>query len=148
MEIESLKSHNLRNEEHYQFQTEFAGLVNQFTPTALGIESQYVVYQSKLANETEALDVVRKSALTTPIAEADHTRDSTNRGMCDTIVGATHHFKIAKREAAERLKIVLDHFGNINKKTFNEQTAAIKALISDFRTIHADDVATLSIGDW
>lgn len=148
MEIKSLKSHSLRNEEHFQFQSEFSELVIRFTAEALGIQTQYAAYQPLLANEAEALDVIRKSALTNPIAAADHTRDSTNRGMNYIIIGGTYHFKAAKREAAQRLKIVLDHFGNINKKSYNEQTAAIKALITDLKTTHAADVATLGIGDW
>lgn len=148
MEIESLKSHDLRNEEHYQFHTETSDLVSRFTAEALGIQNQYAEYLPLLANEGEALDVVRKSALTTPIAEADHKRDSTNRGMSDTIIGATHHFNPAKREAADRLKIVLDHFGNINTKPYNEQTAAIKALVNDLKTTHADDVAIVGVTDW
>jgi hypothetical protein len=92
--------------------------------------------------------VVRKSVFTGPIADAGHVRDTTTLGMCDTVDGATRHFNADVREAARRLNIVLDSFGNINAKGYNEQTAATKALINDFETKYAADVATVGIGAW
>lgn len=148
MKIEALKTSNLRNEEHYQFQTEFKALVEQFTPITLGIEAAFAAYLPLYANETEALDIITKSAVTDEIANADNLRDSTYRGLCDTVKGASNHFSDKKREAATRIQIVLDHFGNINTKTYDEQTAAIKSLIADLNGQYADDVATLRLDEW
>ena len=148
MEIKNVHLSHLRNEEHYQFQTEFNDLVIRFTPVTLDIEAAYTTYLPLYGNEAEALDVIRKSSLTTPIVEADHLRGTTYRGMCDTIDGATHHFLPAKQEAAERLKLVTDHFGNINPKPYDEQTAAINAIVNDMETEYAADVATVGIADW
>lgn len=148
MKILNLKSEKLRNEEHYQFQTEFKALVERFTPTMLGIEAAFAAYLPLYANETEALNIITKSAVTEEIAHADHLRDSTYRGMCDTVKGAGNHFSDKKREAATRIQIVIDHFGNINTKTYDEQTAAIKSLIADLNGQYADDVATLRLDEW
>jgi len=148
MEIKNVKSHELRNEEHYQFQTEFNDLVIRFTPATLGIEAAYTAYLPLYGNEAEALDVIRKSNFTIKITGADHTRDVTFRGLCDTIDGATHHFRAKVCSAAERLQIVIDHFGNINTKPYDEQTAAINALANDMQTEYAADVATVGIADW
>ena len=148
MKIMKVKSEKLRNEEHFQFQTEFKDLVDSFTPVTLGIETAYAAYLPLYANEAEALDVIRKSAVTDEIADADHLRDLTYRGLCDTVKGATKHFLPAKQEAAERVQVAIDHFGNINTKPYNEQTASINTLVNDLETEYADDVAALNIQDW
>ncbi len=148
MKILNLKSEKLRNEEHYQFQTEFKALVERFTPATLGIEEAFAAYLPLYANETEALDIITKSAVTDEIANADHLRDSNYRGLCDTVKGASNHFSDKKREAANRIQIVIDHFGNINAKTYDEQTAAIKSLIADLNGQYAADVETLRLDEW
>ena len=148
MKIEVLKTSNLRNEEHYQFQNEFKALVERFTPGALGIEAAFAAYLTLYANETEALDIILKSPFTGKVTTADDKREITFRGFCDTVKGALNHFTPKKSEAANRVQIVIDHFGNINNKTNDEQTAAIKALIADLNADYADDVATLRLDEW
>lgn len=148
MEILKIDYSRLRNEEHYQFYSEVNDLVIRFTAEALKIQRVYPAFQAGYANEGEALDVVRKSIFTGPIADADHVRDTTTTGLCDTVDGATRHFNAEVREAARRLSIVLDSFGNIKAKGYNEQTAATKALIKDLETKYAAEVATVGIGDW
>lgn len=148
MEIKNVKSHELRNEEHFQFQTEFKDLVDHYGSTPLGIETAYTAYLPLYSNEAEALDVIQKSSFTPQIAEADHKRDGTNRGLSDTITGATQHFNTEVREAAQRLQMVIDSFGNINVKTYDAQNAATNALVTDLETTHAADVATVGVADW
>lgn len=148
MKIMNVKSEKLRNEEHFQFQSEFKELVERFTPVTLGIETAFAAYLPLYANEAEALDVIRKSAVTDEIANADHLRDTTFRGMCDTVKGATNHFTPTKREAAERIQIAIDHFGNINTKPYDEQTASIKTLLADLNTAYSEDVTTLRLEEW
>lgn len=148
MQIKNVKSHELRNEEHFQFQTEFNDLVIRFTPETLGIEFAYAAYEPLYINEKMALDVIRKNNLTPEISTADHTRDSTYRGFCDTIKGAQNHFLPAKQEAANRIEIAIEHYGNINGKTYDEQTAAINSLVEDLNEDFTEDIATLGIGEW
>ena len=148
MKIEKVKSEKLRNEEHFQFQSEFNDLVIRFTPGTLGIELAFAAYEPLYLNEKTALDVIRKSSLTSEIAVSDHKRDSTYRGFCDTVKGANNHFLPAKREAANRIQIAIDHYGNINTKTYDEQTAAINSLVEDLNKEYANDVATLGVEDW
>ena len=148
MKIQVIRSSKLRNEEHFQFQTEFKGLVEEYTPETLDISAVWAVYLPLYADESEALDVIRKSAVTGELAEADHARDSLFRGLCNTVKGAAGHFNPAIKEAAARIQIALDHYGNINVKPYDEQTAAINNLIDEFNTTYTADVAMLGIGDW
>ena len=50
--------------------------------------------------------------------------------------------------AAARLQVVLDTYGNIAKKPYDEETAAITSLIAELRTGYAADVSTLGINAW
>ncbi|NQU54255.1 MAG: hypothetical protein HQ522_17140 [Bacteroidetes bacterium] len=148
MKIKKLRVEKLRNEEHFQFQTEFNELVTRFTAQTLGVETPYAAYQTHYGNEAEALDVIQKSAITSEMVDADHDRDNLFSGLNDTVEGACNHYDPIKKEAGLRLKIVFDHFGNISKKSYDEETAATNALINDLGTKYTDDVATLGLEDW
>ena len=148
MKILIVKLKNLRNDEHFQFQTEFKELVEQYTPETLNIEAAWAVFQPLYVNEGEALNVIRKSSVTNELVDADQYRDSLYRGINDTVTGATNHYEAAVKEAAIRVQILLGHFGNINIKPYDEQTAAITSLVKDLNNDYAEDVATLGIAGW
>lgn len=148
MQLENLKLTNLRNEEHFQFNTEFNGLVIRFTPAALGIEEKYAIYLPVYNKESEALDVVRKSDKTDNISDADDIRDGTNSGLHLMVEAHTYHWDDKKREAAQRIMIVLDRFGNINKKGYAAETAAINNMWTELTTSYSDDVALLKLSGW
>jgi hypothetical protein len=148
MTIPKIHLINLRNEEHYQFQTDFKGLVDHYTPAALGIEVAYAVYLALYGDEGTALDMIRKSAVTEKITEADLLRDITFRGLRDAVKAAGNHFNPSVKEAAARLQVAFDHYGNLTLKPYDEETAAIAALITDLRTTYASDAALTGISDW
>lgn len=148
MQINSLKSHELRNEEHFQFQNEFNKLILQHKPVVLDIEDAYAHYLILYKNEHQALDVVRKSDLTSKIVNAKKARSNTYRGLSGTVKAACFHFIPAKKEAALRIQLVFDHFAGILKKAKDEQTAAINVLIEDLHTEYAADITTLRIKGW
>uniref|UniRef100_UPI003217B360 DUF6261 family protein n=1 Tax=uncultured Draconibacterium sp. TaxID=1573823 RepID=UPI003217B360 len=148
MKIKILHFSHLRNEEHFHFHTEVDELIVRFTVEALKIQKYYPAYEAALANEGEALDVVRKSIFTGPIADADHTRDTTTLGMEDMIDAALRHFRPEVREAARRLKIVFDSFDDLTNKPYDQQTAATDKLIELLENKYAADVATVGLVDW
>jgi hypothetical protein len=43
---------------------------------------------------------------------------------------------------------VFDHYGNVTKKNYDEETAAINSLITDLNSTYSTDVATLGIAGW
>ena len=51
MEIRTLRKSKLRNEEHFQNQTEFKDLIIKFTPALLGIVNEYAAYEPLHAAE-------------------------------------------------------------------------------------------------
>lgn len=148
MKIIKIHLTNLRNEEHYQFQTDFKGLIDRYTAAALGIETAYAVYLLLYADEGVALDVIRKSAITAEITEADLHRDTIFRGLSDAVKACGNHFNSNVKEAAARIGVVLGHYGNLTLKPYDEETAAITALVTDLQTTCAGDIATAGINEW
>jgi hypothetical protein len=148
MQILKANLGNYRNEEHFQFQTELKGLVEQYTPETLNIETVWADYLASYEKERATLDLVRKSPLTEEIGGADQKRDLLGTGLGYTVQGATNHFDPAKKEAAVRVMVVLENYSGISRKSYDEQTAAINSLVDDLNGNYAADIATLGLAEW
>ncbi len=148
MKIETIHLNNLRNNEHFQLQTEFHKLVTESTPQALKIELAFAAYLPLYAKEDEALVKITKSAFSADIEEADRRRDQLFRGMADANLSALNHFKPEVSAAARRLQIVFDTYGNVAAKPLNEETSALNNLLQDLRTGYAAEVEQVGLGDW
>jgi hypothetical protein len=140
--------YRFRNEEWFQLFTEFRDLALKFNPDALNITAQWATFLILYADADTALEIIRKSADTALMAEADRGRDQTFRGFADAVKSARNHFDPQKRAAAEQLSILLDHFGNLAKKAPNEETAGIYNLLQELNGAYADRIQTLSLQDW
>jgi len=46
------------------------------------------------------------------------------------------------------VQIVVENYGNINRKSYDEQTAAINSMVKDLQTGYAEDIATLGLEKW
>ena len=147
MKIEKIDLKGLRNEEHFQFHTETLSLIESSNPQALGIDGLLPAYKANYSDEAEALDVIRKSAVTDDLSKADTLRDTTLMGMKAALKSAGNHFQAEKRQAAARVKIVFDHYGKVTLKPYDEETAAINSLLTDLQPLAAD-LATLGLTDW
>lgn len=148
MEIAKFKMNSLRNEEHYKFNLDFAGLVTQFTPETLGIQTLHPIWQAAFDTETATLNVVRASAFTSELYDADVARDGTFKGLAGTVKSALNHFEAGVKVAAARLEALLDTYGAIFAKPYDQETAAIIKLVSELEGSYAADVATLGIAGW
>ncbi|GHT67838.1 hypothetical protein FACS189452_06320 [Bacteroidia bacterium] len=137
-----------RNEEWFQLFTEFRDLVLKFNPSVLNVAAQWATFLTLYADADTALEIIRKSADTALMLEADHRRDLTFRGFADAVKSARNHFDPAKRAAAEQLAILFDHFGNLARKASNEETAGIYNLLQELNGAYANRVAALGLADW
>jgi hypothetical protein len=139
----------LRNEVHVEFHTSVNALFVKYTPEGLGIETIYPSYKARYDEEVEALDVIRRSELTAEIEGLDHERDYVFRGFTDSVKSYRNHFDPDKRRAAEKVEMILEHYGNIAAKTLDAETAAIedlhRELIKQENYIH---IAALGLGEW
>jgi len=149
MTIRKIYLHNLRNDAHFQFHTEFRDLVMKHTPSALKIAPLWGVYMSHYNREDDALKKIVKSALTRQIQEADAARDEAFSALAETQSAAVKHFSAARREAARRLQVVFDTYGNVAKKRLNEETSAISNFVNDIKGAkYAEDARDAGIYDW
>jgi hypothetical protein len=148
MKISRIKLIRLRNEEWFNFFTEFKTFVEQISPQALNIEALFAKFQALYVQADESLEVLRKSSYTAEIVHLDGVRDSTYRGLAEAVKSAQHHYHAPMREAADKLEVILEHYGNLSAKPYNEETAGIYNLLQDFRTKYAAEVNTLALSGW
>ena len=148
MNIKGIHTNHMRNDEHFQFNFEFSGLVNRIGAVALKIKPQFDVYTPLYQDEDTALKKIMKSAITAEIHEADKQRDIIFSGMVDTLNAALKHFNVQKQNAAKRLKIVFDTYGNLAKKPLNEQTSGIINMLQDLNGAYKTDSQTAGIAEW
>jgi hypothetical protein len=148
MRITRIKLNRLRNEEWYNYFTEFKTFVEQTTPEVLDIEALFVVFMTFYGKADETLEQIRKSNYTSEIVQLDALRDNTWTGLSETVKSALHHYNESKRAAAKRLAILFDHYGNIAVKTYNEETASIYNFLQDIRGKYAAEIVTLDLTGW
>ena len=148
MEIESIYLKSLRNEEHYKFNIDFSALVAESTPEALGIQTLYPAYQLALTTEISALNVVQGIAITDDLIDADAVRDTTFRGLTGTVKSALNHFDPEVRSSAERLKMLIDTYGNMTEKPLDQETASIIKLVEELEGSYAADAVKLGVASW
>jgi hypothetical protein len=148
MKCKRFRIENLRHEEWFQFYTEFKTLVGQYTPSGLNIDVLFALFVTLYVRADEALEIIRKSVMTEQLAEADHVRDVTFRGFADAVKSGLSHFDPIRREAARQLKIVFDHYGNLARKLYDEETASIYNFLQEINGVHAAHIATLGLGEW
>ncbi|MDR1553899.1 MAG: DUF6261 family protein [Prevotellaceae bacterium] len=138
----------LRNEAHVEYNETFDSIIVRHNPQALGVQQQYDDYKTALDTEVSALDVIRKSGYTGEINAQDNVRDGILRGFIDGVKSAMHHFDTSKRHAAAKLNTVIEHYGNVARKTFDEETVAIDDLLRELNDRHVAEVQLLSLNDW
>ena len=148
MKISKLYFGKLRNAEHFQFFTEFRDLVNLFGADPLKVQKFFTSFLSLFAVEDECLMVLQKSGYTEQMADADTRRDSTFRGLADTVNAALKHFNPDTVAAGKRLKILFDTYGNLAQKPADEETSGIYNLVQDLEDKFAADVQHIGAADW
>lgn len=148
MEISKLYFRRLRNAAHYQFYTDFSALVEKYTPQALNIEELNTLFRPIYADEGIAFVAITKSAFTDQLETGDKERDQVYRGLVDDVNSKKNHFKVEVRDAATQVSVIIDSYGNLAPKPYDEESALITSLISDLRTKTANEMGVLNLKEW
>jgi hypothetical protein len=138
----------LRNDAHFQFIADFRDLVTDEGAETLKIAPQFETLTALYQREDEALKKITKSEFTAKIQDADKARDEMFTGMAEITKACLKHYDEAVREAATRLKIVLDTYKHIDKKNLIEQTAAVTNILQELNGKYAPDVTAVGVGGW
>ena len=133
MKISRMKLTQLRNNEHFQFYTEVKKLIEEATPQTLKVEKLFPEYLVHYQDEDEALKKITKNSFSDLRKDADAVQDATFGGMSEMVSAMQNHFDKTKAEAARRLKIVFDTYGNVARLPLNEETSAITNLVQDLK---------------
>jgi transcription elongation GreA/GreB family factor len=155
MKIVKIQLLHLRNDAHFQFHTEFKDLVeknlvgeNGYKPPLQKVEEQYNSYKPLYEILDNGLKKINKSQITEQIQEADKARDEIWAGLVEMNKAATKHFESIIREAAERLKIVFDTYGNVAIQPLNEETSAINNILQELEGKYSNDAEAVGIKQW
>jgi len=148
LKIDQIHINHLRNDTHFQFHTEFRDLVAKHGSAALKIKPQFDSYLLLYDKEDTALKKIVKSEYTAQIHEADKARDELYSGLVGTNTNALKHFHPNVREAAARLKIVFDTYGDVPNKSLIDETSALYNVLQDLQGKYATDVGTVGLSYW
>ncbi len=148
MDIKNINLSRLRNAEHVQYHSDFTALVERYSAAKLGIDHLFSIYKKQLEIEQSCFSIVEKSATTEEINTADLRRDNAFRGIKGMVKAHLYHFKPELVEVAKRLKIIFDTYGNVPASPYDEETAQITSIVSEFTTSYRDEIATLELTEW
>jgi hypothetical protein len=148
MKIPKLDTHSLRNNAYFQFHTEFHDLVEQHNAETLKIKPLFDDYLPLYNRVEDALKKIVKSEFTAKIHEADKARDEIYLGIVETNTAALRHFNPTVRQAAERLKILFDTYGNVVNKPLNEETSAIYNILQELKGKYTADAESVGLTEW
>ena len=149
MKISTLYSYALRNNEHFQFQTEFKELCETFDLEILKIDSIFTEkYLPLYADLDEAIFKIIKNTITDSRIDTDMTRDSYYRGISDTVKAGLNHFDSTVVAAARRISIPFNTYGNVAQLPLNEETSAIYNLVQELRAYYFNELAILNLDQW
>ena len=149
MKILFIKFSYLRNEAHYQFLLLVKKLFEAYPNVANIVSALLAPFYTLLVLEGKLVDAVRGSELSKQLAETDERLDRALVGLNAAVNAGLHHPDPAFVKAAERLKTRLDAFhGEIERKAYEEESAAVKILVADLQGSYAPQVSTLGLGVW
>jgi hypothetical protein len=138
----------MRNEEWFNFFTEFKTLVEQVTSEALDINEPFAVFLYLHTKADSMLEQIRKSNFTALIVEKDAARDNAYRGICETVRTAVRHYDPVRRAVAENLIPLIDHYGNVAERPYNEETATIYNFVQDLKEKYPGEITELDLNGW
>jgi hypothetical protein len=149
MEILTVRFSYLRNEAHYQFLLLVKKLFESYPSVASIVNTLLPQFYSLLALEGTLIDTIQLSFYTRQLVETDRRLDRAIDGLEIAIRAELHHPDPAHVKAAERLDVLLKAFrGEIERKPYEEEAAAVKILIVDLQTAFASDVSLLNFSVW
>jgi hypothetical protein len=132
-----------------QFFKDLIWLIDQIGAGAVGIKTISDLLKLKYPAVVAALDYILRSTFTAEIEAQDRVRDGTYRGLVLAIESYLHHPDDAKRDAATKLHVLVEHYGNIARQGYNDESAAIDDILREFAMEkNAAFITTLGLGAW
>lgn len=139
----------LRNQEFFQFFSQFKQLVEEIGAEALQIKPLFEVFLKQYEQLDIALEAIVKSDMTQQISDIDLHRDTIYKGLLDAQKAASRHFNPDIVEATRKLNIVFAQYGDLTRLPYNEETGKIYNLLQELQSEkYAPLVSLLNLTAW
>ena len=147
--IKNIRLSALQNAEHFELMSEVINCIQAFDPTKLDIATECPVFEIAFDDEDKSFKIVSKSALTRSIEEEDRNRDALVNGMFDHIKSLSTHYDKKTVDAAYRIAVLCDSYGNLARESYDRETAGINNLLQDLAgEKYAEDVNIINLKEW
>jgi hypothetical protein len=149
MKIDSiLARHHLPNDTHFQFYTAVFALYERYNAGLLRFAQLFTILFALYSAEDEALKRIAKSSLTADLQDADKFRDELWHAMVHFLKAALLHFDPEVRQAATHIKIVFDTYGDVARKSLDDESSAIYNFLQDMRGKYLADATKAGFLPW
>ncbi len=145
MRIVKLNLEHLQNEEWYTYQTFLIKLIKKTNSLIAALAALLILLEKNGVDAVTALEIIRKSKLSEPIAEADALRKQLIKGLNSHVAAFLHNANPDKQRAAKNLKIVINHYKSISKASQDQQSGMIINFIKELDENHTADMATIGL---
>lgn len=122
----------LHNTEHLALMTDVLKLLNEANIEALATLQTDLA--QKVASSEAAQKQIRKSEHTSDLVSLDEKRDRIYRGLVFRLKAEELAEVEARREAAKKVALVVDTYGNFTKFNYRKETAEITNLLADLKS--------------
>lgn len=147
MKIVRIDLNRLRNTEYFQLMTYLKNLIESEGEDVdfLDIEVLATEFFALWMRLDESFLVFMKSQYTQEITDTDTARDNAFRALVLHVQAHQMGISQTNIEAAKNIQFVLDRYGDVRRKTYNEETALIYNLIEDLRDRCTPDIEKLNL---
>lgn len=119
----------LQNVEYHAFMLDVVTLITQSQIPSL--QTTATQMQTLLTSLASSIAYIRKSEFTQQLAQLDKTRDQYLYGLNFRIKSESYSPNETVRQAADKIKIVLDHYKNLTVEHFRKESDLIEHLLKE-----------------
>jgi len=133
LQISKFNPSYLRNEEHFNFLTDFSELITAATPAALNIADEYAAFTPLFAEEASVMEIIRKNSYTESVIEADEARDRIFSFIRASVKNMTKSYDATIVAAAEKVLNIINNYKAVSQFGLQEETGKIINLLDDLK---------------
>ena len=148
MKIKVFQYNHSRNDENYQYYSNLRSLLAEYDSLSKKITALVSAFLKCLEIEDDVLKKIAANTVTFNVNMAVRQRKKTYRAMMTAHKSMSMHFDSEVVEAARRLKVVFNSYGNLAKKPLNEETSGIYNLVQELRKNYSEDLQDTKLNDW
>jgi hypothetical protein len=139
----------MRNAAHAEFIRDVRDLIKRIGAGVLGITALFAEYEARVEKEIALFEYILKSLFTAQLEALDKLRDEIIHGFALAIEALIHHPLAAKREAAAAIRLIFEHYGNLTRLNYDEESSTADDLIRELENaVNKPLVAAAGLTEW